>query len=616
MCGITGFVGPGDQDIIREMTRVMSARGPDAEGFWSDPDRGIHFGHRRLSIIDLDGGEQPMVIESLGLVMVYNGEIYNSPDLRQELERLGHHFMTHHSDTEVVMRAYAQWNTGMFERLNGMWAFCIWDQNRNKLICSRDRFGQKPFYYTSKGPFFAFGSQLDSLVLHPAVNASLSELSLKKYIAYSYVPEPATLFNEIKKLPAGCYLEIQLDRMEPKVSSFWSFHLQPQETYGTEDDLVEEFLELLEKAVKRRLLADVPLGVFLSGGLDSSLIAMLMAKVGTSTPQCFTISFEEKEFDEAEYARLVARHLKLPLQVTRITSEDAINNIVPILSRIDDPIGDSSLLPTYLLCRETAKHVKVALGGDGADELFAGYAPFHALKPARIYSGLIPRPLHRLFVGVVNLLPVSHGYMSLDFKLKKTLSALGYQPKLWLPIWMSGIKPNDLHDLFHEPISMEVLFEDAIQVWDECESVDPFDKALMFFTRMYLSHAILHKVDRAGMLNGLEVRSPFLDHELANFAMKLPNRFKLRGSTSKWLLKRAASSLLPSEITKRSKHGFALPVGSWIKNGTIQEPNWSLPAIQRNTLKRHWSTHRAGKADQRLMLWNLLSLNQSRYLAP
>ena len=612
MCGITGFLGKGDLSILQMMTRKLAKRGPDAETFWYEPSKGSYFGHRRLSIIDIEGGNQPMISPDGRYVLVFNGAIYNSPELRKELEKQGARFKSDHSDTEVLLHAYINWGSDMLPRLNGMWAFSIFDCFKNKLFCSRDRFGQKPFYYFLKKGVFAFSSQLDSLLLHPDAPNTLDQLSLQKYMAYSYVPEPATLFSGVKKIPAGCYLEYDFNQHSCQVRSFWRFQIRQDQSHANLDDLVEELKVLLHRAVRRRLLSDVPLGVFLSGGLDSSIISYLAKKESHLDPKCFAISFPQPGFDESPFARAAASHLGLDLHVNCITPEEARIWSSKILDEIDDPIGDSSLIPTFLLCRDTVNHVKVALGGDGADELFAGYAPFLALKKASFYSRFVPDKAHQLFKYAVACLPVSHDYMSLNFKLKKVLGGLDYPQPMWLPVWMSALSQSDLKDLFHQPVEFEELFADAIKIWDDCQSPDPVDRALSFFTRMYLSHAILHKVDRAGMMNGLEVRSPFLDVEVAEFAMKLPARFKLNGNVTKYILRHAFSDVLPPEILKRSKHGFALPVGAWLQSGQIPEEQNHLKDVNSVAVEKKWENHRKNRSDERLVLWNLLSLNRNR----
>jgi asparagine synthase (glutamine-hydrolysing) len=588
----------------------MAQRGPDAESFFVDEEQSVYLGHRRLAVIDVRGGKQPMRSGDGRYTLVFNGAIYNAPELRLELEKEGVSFESDHSDTEVLLEALIHWGTDSLPRLNGMWAFVLYDSLKHSLFCSRDRFGQKPFYFSQGKDYFAFSSQMDSLLLHPAVSGTIHPLSLKKYIVYGYVPEPATLVSSVSKLPAGSFLTCSCSTGECSLSSFWDFQIQPREPSLSLNELGEELRELLQRAVSRRLLADEKPGLFLSGGLDSSIIALMAA--GTPVkPECFSIGFSGVGFDETPFSTMMAERLELKLHVTRLDAEHVLDDAVRILGEVDDPIGDSSLVPTALLCRETAKHVKVALGGDGADELFAGYTPFMALGKAAVYRRVIPSLLHRFVATLVNQLPVSHRYMSLDFKLKKTLDGLQYPEKFWLPVWMGAVNLKDLNDLFQEPVAAEELFEDALEIWESCSSGNSVDRALMFFTKLYLNHSILHKVDRAGMMNSLEVRTPFLDVDVADFAMKLPARFKMRGTRTKYLLRHAFKGILPDEILKRSKHGFALPVGAWMQSGLLTEEKNRLTLLSSDFVSSAWHRHRMNKRDERLFLWNLLSLNRN-----
>jgi len=417
MCGITGFFGVGDRGLLWKMTRRLAQRGPDVEDFFVDEEHSVYLGHRRLAIIDVRGGKQPMVSSDGRYTLVFNGAIYNAPELRLELEKEGAAFKSDHSDTEVLLQALIHWGTDSLSRLNGMWAFALYDSLEHRFFCSRDRFGQKPFYFSHGKDYFAFSSQMDSLLLHPAVSGAIHPLSLKKYMVYGYVPEPDTLVSSVSKIPSGCFLTFSCSTGECSVSRFWDFQIQPVEPTLSLDELGEELRELLQRAVMRRLLADKKPGLFLSGGMDSSIVALMAAKT-SAKPECFSIGFSGAGFDETPFSTMMAQQLGLKLHVTTLDAEHVLADAVRILGEVDDPIGDSSLIPTALLCRETAKHVKVALGGDGADELFAGYTPFMALGKAGLYGRVIPPLLHRFIVSLVNKIPVSHKYMSLDFKLK------------------------------------------------------------------------------------------------------------------------------------------------------------------------------------------------------
>jgi asparagine synthase (glutamine-hydrolysing) len=615
MCGIAGFAGPGDALTLKAMTRALIHRGPDAEGYWSEPAQGVYIGHRRLTILDPEGGAQPMWTADGRIGIVYNGEIYNFLELRKELENAGHRFLSDHSDTEVLLYGYRQWGFDVTKRLNGMWAFVIVDRDRHVLFCSRDRFGKKPFYYVNDPQLFAFASEVSALVCHPHVQPRTSRDALKKYFAYGFLPAPYTIFQGVRKLPGGCSLVFDLKTRAAKVIRYWEFVLEPDETrpQGYEDACAEEVLTLLDKAVRRRLVCDVPIGVFLSGGIDSSAVASIAARhVPKGALKTFSIAFEEAEYDESAYARQVASHIGSEHGEETMSVERARDLLTDIFSRIDEPLGDSSLLPTFLLCRHARRFVTVALGGDGADELFAGYAPFKALRWARLYKKVVGSSLHAAILAVVSRLPVSHGYLSLDLKLKRTLRGLSYAPRLWNPIWMSPLNPSELDELFGEPLDLEEVFSEAIDAWERHPADNDVDRTLQFFTRLYLQEDILTKVDRASMLNSLEVRAPFLDIDLVDRVRRIPSSFKLRGQTSKYILRKALRGLLSDATLMRPKQGFAVPIASWFAKHQITLRRQPMQAVNNAFAMRKLQEHVAGVTDHRWFLWNQWALDEVR----
>lgn len=613
MCGIAGFAGQGTRDDIRRMTDTLAHRGPDAEGFWHDPAAGVFLGHRRLSILDLEGGAQPMSSADGRLVIVFNGEIYNHPALRVELEREGAVFSTDHSDTETLLHGYRLWGDDFVNRLNGMWAFALYDRDRERLFLSRDRFGKKPLFYTLQNGIFAFASELSALRKHGMLHLSHSEKALKKYFAYGYIPAPRTVFSEVSKLPGGCSLAYDLRRGEVQVSRYWDFKIEPFDEVPDNAEALwaEQIRSLLSAAVKRRLMSDVPLGVFLSGGIDSSAVtAYAVEHAGAERMKTFCIGFTEADFDESRYASRVAG-LFGTAHREEILSMEMAGGLVPELARrLDEPMGDASLLPTYLLARHTRREVTVALGGDGGDELFAGYDPFRALKAAAFYDRTVPRPLHRAISLLAARLPVSHRHMSIDFKVKRTLMGLDFAPPLWPAVWMSTLLPGQLTNLFGTPTDPEELYEEAIACWDACRSTDMVDKTLCFFTKLYLQDDILVKGDRASMMVSLEVRAPFLDIELVDLVRRIPARFKLRGGTTKYLLKKALEPVLPRDILYRKKKGFGIPVGAWLKKRTlvVTQEEMARTGLNMAFMNHLYDDHVAGRADHRLFLWNLKML--------
>jgi asparagine synthase (glutamine-hydrolysing) len=612
MCGIAGFVGKGTSGDLERMTLAIAHRGPDGFGHWSDDAARVHLGHRRLAIVDLAGGFQPMTTADAELVVTFNGEIYNHAELRRELEQLGHRFQTDHSDTEVLLCGYREWGTAMLGRFNGMWAFALYDRPRRRILLSRDRFGKKPLYYTNSGGAFVFGSELTALTQHPAVSRTLSRRALQKYFGYGYIPAPHTIYEGVHKLPGGCSLWLDIDTLESRVEKYWEYVLDPFTDIPADPEAEwgERLRDLLEKAVQRRLVADVPVGVFLSGGIDSSAVTAFASRhVPAGQLRTFSIGFDEDTFDERIYARRVAQEYRTNHQEEVLSLDKACELLPEIVAKLDEPMGDSSLLPTYLLSGFARRQVTVALGGDGSDELFAGYDPFKALAKADLYRRLTPKPVHEGLRMLLARLPVSHANMSLDFKLKRTLRGLSYPPRLWCPVWMGTIDPAEMKDLFAEPIPVEELYAEAIEAWDACPQTDLIDKTLQFYAKLYLQDDILVKTDRASMMHGLEVRAPFLDIDVVDFVRRIPARYKFRNGQTKYLLKKSLANIVPDEILYRSKKGFGVPIGAWFKSGRLTPDLTCLPAsIAREFASEKLRAHRAGESDERAVLWNLYIL--------
>jgi asparagine synthase (glutamine-hydrolysing) len=616
MCGICGFIGNGTLSDLDRMNQKLAHRGPDEEGVWYKSDSGVYLGHKRLSVIDPRDGRQPMLSDDGRWVIVYNGEIYNHIQLRKELEHLGHTFTTDHSDTEVLIHGYEAWGCDMLHRLNGMWAFAIYDTFHKELFLSRDRFGKKPLFYSCCNGTFAFASELNALTAHPGIPANISKRSLKKYYAYGYIPAPGSLYEGVYKLPAGFCLKIDTETRSQQIRKYWEFHIEPFEQvpkYPAEE-WGEQMIHLLELAVKRRLAADVPLGVFLSGGIDSSSIAALAVKHSTGRKlQSFSIGFHEESFDETGYADIVAQYLHTDHH-REVLSMDRARSLLPeVAKRLDEPFGDSSLIPTYFLCQSTRKHVTVALSGDGSDELFAGYDPFRAIHLAELYSRVVPKPIHRAIRTAVSFLPVSHRNMSMDFKIKSTLGGISYPKHLWNPVWLGPLEITDIEDLFQEPVEIEDLYSEAIQCWDDCLQDNMVDKTIQFYTKLYLQDDILVKSDRAGMMNSLEVRVPYLDIDFVDFVRRIPHRFKYRNGQTKYILKKAMEPVLPRSIRCRGKKGFGLPIGEWFAKGWLPWDDVKSSVLEnRSFIEKKIFEHRIGKADHRSFLWNTLLLNQIR----
>ncbi len=613
MCGICGFVGQGDLQDLTRMSRAMTHRGPDAEGLWSDEKKAVYLGHRRLSIIDLAGGNQPMWTADGALGVVFNGEIYNHVDLRAALTDAGHRFSSDHSDTEVLLHGYREWGDGLPQRLNGMWAFAIYDRQKQEIFISRDRFGKKPLFYSLQNGTFAFASELSSLVKHPSIVTSINPMSLKKYFAYGYIPAPWSLYHKILKLPGGYNLLLSLPRMEVEITKYWDLAIEPFEKIpqNPESEWGEAIRDLLQRAVKRRLMSDVPLGIFLSGGIDSSSIAAFAVSSAGDRIKSFSIGFEEPSFDESSYSRQVASFLGTDHVLEFLSLERSASLLDDIAGKLDEPMGDSSILPTFLLCREARRQVTVALGGDGADELFAGYDPFKALYWAELYGRLVPKPIHAAIRMVMARLPTSHRNMSLDFRIKRTLRGLSYPCRFWNAVWLGPLDPTDLAELFNEPVDLEEVYAEAIEHWENCPQDNLTDKTLQFYTKLYLQDDILVKVDRASMMNSLEVRAPFLDIDLVDFVRRIPSDYKCRRGQSKYILKKALEPVLPGSILYRSKKGFGVPIGKWFQNGNFAvDGTDGTGLINAAFTKRMIEEHRSSRHDHRAFLWNAWLLSR------
>jgi asparagine synthase (glutamine-hydrolysing) len=517
----------------------------------------------------------------------------------------------------VLLHGWREWGEDLVQELDGMWAFALYDRPGERLFLSRDRFGEKPLYWSQRHGTFVFASELQALVRHPSVDRSLDPLALRKYFAYGYVPAPYALHAGTHKLPAGCNLALDLRDAGVRVSRWWSLELDadPGLRERPLESLCEELREKLERAVARRLIADVPVGVFLSGGIDSSAIALFAArhqKLGDL--RTFSIGFEEPSFDESRFATRVAKEVGSDHSGVTVTSARLRRLLPEIADRLDEPMADASLLPTHLLCGVARREVTVALGGDGGDELFAGYDPFRALRAAKHYARWVPRPVHQALSLLAGRLPASHGYMSTTFRVQRSLAGLGHPARLWNPVWLAPLRPAELGELLAEPIDPELLYSEAIEAWERGRDRNAVDRTMQFFTDLYLQNDVLAKVDRASMLHSLEVRAPFLDRELVDFVRKIPWDLKLHRGETKFLLKRALSSLLPDEILHRSKQGFGVPVGAWLRAGAAPFDSWPVPferqpAVEgggeaaRRFRAERLAEHRSGRGDHRLYLY-------------
>ena len=611
MCGIAGFIGPGAESDLDAMSAALALRGPDGHGKWISHQMRIFLAQRRLAVIDIAGGEQPMWNEDGHIGVVFNGEIYNHAELRQQLIAKGHVFKTDHSDTEVLVHGYEEWGKSLPLRLNGMFSFAIVDLHAQSLFLARDRFGKKPLYYHAGRELFAFASELKALECHTLVPTTLDVASIQKYFAYGFIPAPRSLYAEVKKLPGGHWLSLDLRTRKLSVEAYWRYRIEPMDVVSsrTEADCGEELRHLLSQAVQRRLIGDVPLGVFLSGGIDSSAILALASNFQTGqNVKTFSIGFSEPSFDESAYAKLVANRFNSDHHEKILDLNTAASIIPDILQQLDEPMADSSIVPTYLLSKFAREYVTVTLGGDGGDEMFAGYDPFKALKAAQWYQTIIPKPVHSGIRALVESLPVSESNLSLEFKLKRTLRGLSYKPASRNAAWLGALELTQIAELFGKATREDEVYAEAIEAWENTSANNAIDKTLEFYARFYLQDDILTKVDRASMMVSLEVRAPFLDNDLVEYARKLPHQFKLRNGETKYILKKALEPILPKSILYRKKKGFGVPMTRWLKS--MPKPNQSplLEELDASWVDNRWREHLHGRRDHRQFMWSWMVL--------
>ncbi len=620
MCGIYGYAslrGPIEPEKLRRMGNVLKHRGPDDEGELIQNSTGVSIGlgHKRLSIIDLSpAGKQPMANEDETIWITFNGEIYNFKELRNELKKKGHGFRSN-SDTEVIIHLYEERGAKCLDSLNGMFAFALWDSKRKTLFLGRDRVGKKPLHYSICDGGIIFASEIKGLLQHPDVSKELDLESLSKYLTYEYVPAPATIFKSIKKLEPGHYL--LYCNGEVGLFKYWEIPLEDYPiTDRTEAQYTEELRETLDKAVRSRLVADVPVGLFVSGGLDSGLVAAFAARTGQQL-ECFTIGFDEPSFDESRYALQIAQALGIKQNLKIFHAQEMLRMVEKLADILDEPLADPSILPLYLLSQFASEKMKVVLSGDGGDELFAGYQTYQAHKLVTFYDAL-PGFMKSILRRVASSLPVSHGYLSTDYKIKQFLKGVGVSSEIRFFLWRGAFSNMEKKDLLSPELRVELQnhnpYEDIFRYVKESGLTRELERILYLSMKLYLQDNNLVTVDRASMANGLEVRCPLLDKNFVEFVCHLPTDYKLKKLKTKYLLKKAAEGLLPQNIIYRQKKGFGLPIAKWL-TGDLREfmlDYLSEGRIQRQGIfhypyiKRLIEEQITKKKDNREPLWTLL----------
>ncbi len=641
MCGIAGWINLKQSDsnhnaevVLHSMCERIVHRGPDSEGLWVDGQ--VALGMRRLSIIDLKTGDQPVFSEDKSVVVMMNGELYNYREVRAELEKLGHKFITK-SDTEILPHLYQVYGDALIDHINGMYAFSLWDSRKKKLIIARDRFGEKPLYYGIFDGKLIWASEPKALLAHPSVKAELDLDALRHYVSFDYVPAPMSIYKGIYKLPAAHMLTVESG--EVRTRRYWDLSWQEDaeartlvraksgangagtltngSVSATFDTAANELKDLLSDAVRMRLVSDVRLGILLSGGIDSSTVAAFAVQHATEKVKTFSIGFEEDSFDESKYARQVAKHLKTEHHEEILSAEKAGDLISEIGKWLDEPMSDGSIIPTFLLSSFVRKHVTVALGGDGGDELFAGYPMYYAHKIAAKYLA-IPKFLRNgVIEPVISALPVSTNNLSFDYRAKRFVRAADFDDITRHHSWFGSFSVGEHEQLFSRDVFAAAdkdIYRGVKELVNASDARNVIEKMQYADINYYLAEDILTKVDRAAMAVSLETRAPFLDPRIGQFAASIPVEYKLKGSKGKYILKKAVDGLLPREILQRPKKGFGIPVAEWLK-GRLNPLLHDMLAPQRlkdqglfnpDYVQKLIKEHESGSASHHKELWTLL----------
>lgn len=617
MCGICGLYSSGrilpeDGRLVRGMCGVMTHRGPDDEGFYADETAAL--GMRRLKIIDLVTGRQPIFNEDRSVVTVHNGEIYNFRELREELTKKGHVFRTR-SDTEVIVHLYEENGEDFVHSLNGMFAIALWDTRGKKMILARDRLGVKPLHYLSLKDKILFASEIKSL-LESGCPREIDTAALSQFFTFEYVPAPRTIFKGIQKLLPGQMMIIADGRS--RIVPYWNVRYtadEPPRRNG--DELAAELRERLEQSVRKRLISDVPLGVFLSGGIDSSSVTALMSRAVSSPIKTFSIGFREKSFDELRFGRAVAEAFNTE-HTEFVVESSRVKELVPVLMRyLDEPLADASIIPTYIISKLAREHVTVALAGDGGDELFGGYDTYKAYRLARLYRKFPRLVRDGVVKKIVQGLPASKKRLSFEFKAKKFISGIDFPPEIANTIWWGAYTPSQKRDLLSPGLASALSgdpFEPVHHHLGVYKPEDMLDRICYLDLKLYLQDDLLVKVDRMSMANSLEIRVPFLDYTFVDFATSIPNSLKLKGFTTKYILKKAMAKDLPPDILRRKKIGFDIPLGVWIQN---ELRDFAADVLSPAGLRKHGffnedfvqrilAEHLSGAHNHRQLLWPLI----------
>lgn len=618
MCGIAGVaykdgLTPIDRDLLGRMTGALAHRGPDADGYYIGP--GIGLGHRRLSIIDVEGGKQPILNEDKTAAIVFNGEIYNYKPLREILLKKGHRFETG-SDTEVILHAYEEFGEKCVEHLRGMFAFAVWNERKKELFLARDRVGIKPLYYYWNGERLLFASELKGILEDPLIEREIDPFALDDYLTYLYVPAPKTIFKRISKLLPGHTLTLT-DR-GVREEKYWDLSFEPKEGLA-EADYAKGLSEKLYESVSIHLMSEVPLGAFLSGGIDSTAVVGMMGGLLDQPVNTASIGFREAGYDELPYARLVAQKFRTN-SYEKIVDSNAAQILDALVWYFDEPFADPSMVPTYYVSQVARERVTVCLSGDGGDENFAGYRRYRLDVSENRVRAMLPQGLRRPLFGFLGRVYPKADWLPRVFRAKTTLTNLSLSPERGYFNTMSWFTSGMKRALYQEPLKKALGVYDSFSVmkehFDQTKDWDPLSRIQYVDVKTYLVDDILTKVDRTSMAHSLEVRVPLLDHEVMEYAAQIPARYKLRGGEGKYLFKKALGGIIPPEILDRPKMGFSIPLARWFRKelkGAVEEKIFAKDAFigalfDPTPIRRWWSEHQRGTKDYSYHLWALLVL--------
>lgn len=618
MCGIVGTIynnsSAASREIIERMNAAITHRGPDDDGFYFHENAALAM--RRLSIIDLAHGKQPIHNHDRTKWIVFNGEIYNYRQLREDLDRRGHKFYTN-SDTEAIVHLYDEYGADCVQHLRGMFAFAIWDESEKSLFVARDRVGKKPLLYSHQpNGDLIFGSEFQALLAHPAISREVDSGAIDSYLSFLCVPAPQTAFKQIRKLEPAHWLRWKDGRIETK--RYWQPDFS-KKIKISERDAEEETLRILRESTKLRMISEVPLGAFLSGGVDSSTVVALMAQESDRPVKTFSIGFEEQDFSELKYAKRVAEHVGAEYHEF-IVKPDAMEVLPTLVEHYGEPYADSSAIPTYYVSKETRKYVTVALNGDGGDESFAGYERHAAMRIAETYHRL-PKILRKALIEKpINLVPTSEIQKSRVRDVKRFLQAANLPRTERYFRWMSTFDRDSKKELYTESFSREIADNNPSEVLEKwfakANGSGILDTTLLTDQMTYLPNDLLVKVDIASMANSLEARSPFLDHKLIEFAASLPENIKARKFETKSFLKRIAARFVPREVIYRRKMGFGVPIGKWFRTDMrdfvrqilLSEKSLTRGIVRREIIEKYVREHTSAERDHAFQLWTLLML--------